>query len=184
MFYFKKNKLPHIKKQNFFHCYACPILFFLFFLKIISAKSTSFIQTSNQICSMTTYDNTSVTEECLAGPKKRSRNIEYTSFNSYMSDHSFKHNGLAFYSSLYVDTDYHNLGDFMNGGMVIYILFLITIILLVAWIPIICCWKNSVCIFDECIIRNNCCYIFFNFIIYVLLAAIMSFIIVCIIFAE
>ena len=126
MFYFK-NKIHQNPKLFSIHIYS--YLIFLFIIKTISSKSSSYIQTPNQICSITTYDNTSVTEECFDGPKKRSRNIEYTTFNNYISDHSFKHNGLPFYSSLYVDTDYHNLGDFMNGGMVIYILLLITIIL-------------------------------------------------------
>ena len=183
MFYFKNSKIPQ-NRSKFFSPYIYRIIIFFLFIKIISPKTSSYIQTSNQICSITTYDNTSVTEECLDGPKKRSRNIEYTTFNDYMTNHSFKHNGLPFYSSLYVDTDYHNLGDFMNGGMIIYILFLITILLIAAWIPIICCWRYKVCIFDECIIRNNCCFIFWNFFIYILLAAILSFIIVCIIFAE
>ena len=183
MFYFKNKKIPQ-NKSKFISIHIYSFLIFFLFIKIISSKSSSYIKTSNQICSITTYDNTSVTEECLDGPKKRTRNIQYTTFNNYMSDHSFKHNGLPFYSSLYVDTDYHDLGDFMNGGMVIYILFLITIILFAVWIPLLCCWRYKVCIFDECIIRNKGCFILWNFICYFLLAAVLSFIIVCIIFAE
>jgi hypothetical protein len=171
MFFFINKKLPLI-------------LIYIFSLTKISNKQISFAETSTQICSATTYDNTSVTDECLDGPSKRNRIVGYRTFEEYILDHSFKHNGLPFYSSLYVDSDYHNLGDFMNGGMVIYVLLIISIILLAAWIPIICCWKHEVCLFDECCIQNNCCFILWNFIIYVVLAAVLSFIIVCIIFAE
>ena len=160
------------------------ILIYIFSLTIISNKQISLTETPSQICSSTTYDNTSVTEECLDGPSKRNWIVEYRTFEEYILGHSFKHKGLPFYSSLYVDSDYHNLGDFMNGGMVIYVLLIISIILLAAWIPLICCWKYEVCLFDECFIQNNCCFILWNFIIYVVLAAVLSFIIVCIIFAE
>ena len=171
MFIFINKKLPFI-------------LIYIFSLTIISNKQISLAETSSQVCSSTTYDNTSVTEECLDGPSKRNRIVEYRTFEEYILGHSFKHNGLPFYSSLYVDSDYHNLGDFMNGGMVIYVLLIISIILLAAWIPLICCWKYEVCLFDECFVQNNCCFILWNFIIYVVLAAVLSFIIVCIIFAE
>ena len=171
MFIFINKKLPFI-------------LIYIFSLTIISNKQISLAETSSQICSSTTYDNTSVTEECLDGPSKRNRIVEYRTFEEYILGHSFKHNGLPFYSSLYVDSDYHNLGDFMNGGMVIYVLLIISIILLAAWIPLISCWKYEVCLFDECFIQNNCCFILWNFIIYVILAAVLSFIIVSIIFAE
>ena len=183
MFIFKNKKFLQKTPKPLFY-YSHNLFLFLFLLNIISIQSISNNQNSEQICLSTTYDNTSVTEECHSGPKKRTRILEYSTFNNYISDHSFKHNGLPFYSSLYVDTDYHNLGDFMNGGMVISFLFLITIILIAAWIPIICCWKHEVCIFDECFIPNNCCFILWNFIIYLFLAAILSFIIVAIIFAE
>ena len=171
MFFFINKKIPFIS-------------IFILFIPIISYKQISLVETSAQSCASTTYDNRSVTEECLDGPSKRTRIVEYRTFDAYILDHSFKHNGLPFYSSLYVDSDYHNLGDFMNGGMVIYVLLIISIILLVAWIPIICCWKYEVCLFDECCIQSNCCFIVWNFIIYVILAAVLSFIIVCIIFGE
>ena len=183
MYFFINEKILQ-KTSKPFSLYSHNLFLFLFLLNIISIKSISNIQNSNEICSSTTYDNTSVTEECHDGPKKRTRILEYSTFDNYISDHSFKHNGLPFYSSLFVDTDYHNLGDFMNGGMVIYILFLITLILIAAWIPIICCWKYEVCIFDECFIPNYCCFILWNFIVYIFLAAILSFIIVSIIFAK
>ena len=152
MFIFINKKLPFI-------------LIYIFSLTIISNKQISLAEKSSQICSSTTYDNTSVTEECLDGPSKRNRIVEYRTFEEYILGHSFKHNGLPFYSSLYVDSDYHNLGDFMNGGMVIYVLLIISIILLAAWIPLICCWKYEVCLFDECFFQNNCCFILWNFII-------------------
>ena len=160
------------------------IILFIILLSKTHSFDTSLIQTSNQICSATTYDNTSVTDECYDGPSKRTRVLQYRTFANYMSDHSFKSNGLPFYSSLYVDGDAHNLGDFMNGGIVIDIFLFISIALLVAWIPMLFCWKYRVCIFDECCIRSKCCFCFWNFIIYVVLAAVLSFIIVCIIFAK
>jgi len=183
MFFFINKKITKNKAINLSY-YS--LYFFLFFisLNIISSKLISNIQTSDQICSITTYDNKSVTEECNNGPKKKTRILEYKNYSDYMSNHTFKENGLPFYSSLYVDTDYHNLGDFMNGGMVIYILFLISIILLIIWIPILCCWKHQSCLFDECIIQNNCCFILWECIVYISLGAVLSFIIVCIIFAE
>ena len=160
------------------------ILLFIILLSKTHSFDTSLIQTSNQICSSTTYDNTSVTDECYDGPSKRTRVLQYRTFANYMSDHSFKSNGLPFYSSLYVDGDAHNLGDFMNGGIVIDIFLIISIVLLVAWIPILFCWKYQKCIFDECCIRSYGCFYLWNFIVYIFLAAVLSFIIVCIIFAE
>ena len=166
-----------IKKISF-------ILLFILSLSKIKCVDTSFVQTSSQICSATTYDNKSVTDECLDGPSKRNRVVQYRTFANYMLDQSFKSNGLPFYSSLYVDGDAHNLGDFMNGGIVIDIFLIISIVLLVAWIPILFCWKYQVCIFDECCIRSYGCFYLWNFIVYIFLAAVLSFIIVCIIFAE
>ena len=184
MFFFKNAKNINNNKNKFIPNNTP--YFFLFFISfiIITSKSIVNAQSQNQICSIKTYDNTSVTEECLDGPKKDTRILEFKTFDSYISDHSYKHNGLNFYTSLFVDTDYHNFGDFMDGGMVIIILFVIAIVLLIAWIPLICCWKYEVCIFDECFIERRCCYIVWNFVNYILLGAVLSFIIVCIIFAE
>ena len=160
------------------------ILVFNLIISKISSKQISFAETPIQICPSVTYDNTSVTKACMDGPSKSTRVVEYRTFEDYMSDHSFKQNGLAFYSSLYVDSDYHDLGNFMNGGMVIYVLLIISIILLAVWIPIIFCWKHEVCLFDECCFQSKCCFILWNFIVFVILAAVLSFIIVCIIFAK
>ena len=183
MFFFIDEKIPNNKNKFTLNYYSVLYIFFLSF-NIITTKTITNVQSSKQICSITTYDNTSVTEECLDGPKKDTRVLEYKTFEDYILDNSFKHNGLAFYSSLFVDTDYHNFGDFMDGGMVIIILFIIALILLIAWIPLICCWKHEVCLFDECCIENQCCFILWNIINYILLAAVLAFIIVSIIFAE
>ena len=142
------------------------------------------IYNSNHICSLPIYDNTSIKEECILGPKKKTRILKYSNFEEYINKHNYKHNGLPFYSSLYVDTDFHNFWDFMDGGMVIIILFIIALILLIVWIPFICCWKYNCCIYDECCIDSSCCNIFWHILTYILFAAILSFIIVCIIFAE
>ena len=79
MFFFINKKLPFI-------------LIYIFSLTIISNKQISLAETSSQICSSTTYDNTSVTEECLDGPSKRNRIVEYRTFEEYILGHSFKHN--------------------------------------------------------------------------------------------
>ena len=138
----------------------------------------------NQVCSQATYDNTSINEECIIGPKKETRILEYETFDQYISSHKYKHNGLPFYTSLFVDTDFHNLKDFLDGGVIIIILFIIAIIFLIAWIPMIFCWKYKCCLFDECCTDKKCCKIFWNILIYFLFTSILSFILVCIIFAE
>ena len=159
------------------------LTFILFFILNFSSAKINVFE-SNQICSLTTYDNASITEECIIGPKKKTRILQYATFEQYIDEHNYKHNGLPFYSSLYVDTDFHNFWDFMDGGMVIIVLFSIALILLIAWIPFICCWKYNCCIYDECCIDTLCFNTFWNVLTYILFAAILSFIIVCIIFAE
>ena len=158
------------------------LTFFVF--DFSSSKLISNIYESNQICSLPTYDNTSITEECTIGPNKKTRILKYSTFEQYINDHRFKHNGLPFYSSLFVDTDFHNFYDFMDGGMVIIILFIIALICLIAWIPFICCWKYRCCIYDECCIDTQGCNIFWHLVTYILFAAIFSFLIVCVIFSE
>ena len=160
------------------------ILLTVFLINFSSSKIISNKLETNQICSSTTYDNTSVTEECISGPKKEKRILQYSTYEEYMSSRNFKHNGLPFYSSLYVDTDFHDLGDFMDGGMIIIYFFIITLIFLIAWIPMIFCWKYRCCLFDESCTESKNCFIFWNVVTYVIFAAILSFIIVCIIFAE
>lgn len=138
----------------------------------------------NYLCSQPTYDNISITQECISGPPKTTRILQYETFDDYIAKHNYKHNGLPFYASLLVDTNYHNFWDFMDGGMVIILLLSISIILFIAWIPMIFCWKYECCIFDECCTDNKCCKIFLNILIYFLIIALLSFIIVCIIFSE
>ena len=142
------------------------------------------IYSSNQECSLLAYDNRSITKECKNGPKKETRVLKYITFDEYISSHSYKHNGLNFYSSLYVDTDYHHFWDFMDGGTIIIILFIIFLIFLIAWIPLICCWKYSCCLYNECCTDSKNLIIFWHIITYLLFGASLSFIIVCIIFAE
>ena len=79
-----------------------------FIIIFTSSKIITNIYSSNQLCSLLTYDNRSITKECKDGPKKETRMLNYRTFDEYISSNSYKHNGLHFYSSLYVDTDYHN----------------------------------------------------------------------------
>ena len=160
------------------------IILLFFFLNLSSSITTTNNYDSNQVCAITTYDNLSITEECLDGPRKKERILQYKTFDQFISAHHYKHNGLPFYSSFYVDTDFHHFWDFMDGGMTILLEFIIALIIIIAWIPFICCWKYNCCIFDECCIDRNYCIIFWNILTYLLFAAIFSFIIICIIFAE
>ena len=167
----------YIKNMKYF-------ILLTFIINFISSQIISNIYSSNQLCSLSTYDNRSITKECINGPKKETRILEYRTFDEYISSHSYKHNGLNFYTSLYVDTDYHNFWDFMDGGTIIIILFIIVIIFLIAWIPLICCWKYSCCLYDECCTDKKNLIIFWHIITYTLFGAILSFIIICIIFSE
>ena len=175
MFSFKNKKINvFINKIQY--------LIIIFFL--INTSSTKFISNIIDSEQLLTYDNSSITEECLNGPKKETRMIKYPTFEEYSNNNKYKDSGLAFYTSLYVDTDYHDFGDFMNGRNLIIILFILAIIFLISWIPLIICWKKQVCIFDKCCFYKKYCPIFWHIFTYVLFAAILSFLIVCIIFAE
>lgn len=178
MFSIVFTKFPYIKNIKKI------IILIFFFVNLSSSITISNIYDSNKVCAITTYDNLSITEECLHGPKKKERILQYKTYDQFISAHHYKHNGLPFYSSFYVDTDFHHFWDFMDGGMTILIVFIITLIFLIAWIPFICCWKYTCCIFDECCIDKKYCIFFWNLLTYLLFAAILSFIIVCIIFAE
>ena len=178
MLSFINKNLHKPKKDNYF------IIFVLIVINLSSSKIISNSLESNNLCSITTYDNKSVTEECFNGPRKETRIIEYSTYEQYISSRNYRHNGLSFYSSLYVDTEYHNISDFMDRGMLIIILFIIALILLLSWIPLIFCWRYRVCLFNECCIDTKCGFITCNIIAYILFAAILSFIIVCIIFAQ
>ena len=112
------------------------------------------------------------------------RLAKYKTFEEYSRANNYKNSGLAFTTSLFVDTDYHDFGDFMDGGNLIIILFILSIFFLLMWIPMICCWRKKVCIFDKHCFENECCTIYWHIITYVLFAAVLSFIIVCIIFSE
>ncbi len=160
-------------------------IFILFILLIFNLSSSVLSETKEQIqtCSLTTFDNTSITEECINGVNKYYRVLNYRTFELFYSSNNYKHNGLPFYASFYVDTDFHNFWDFMDGGMVIIILLSVSLIFLIAWIPMICCWKYRCCLFDECCTESKCCFIYWNLFAYILFAAILSCIIVCIFFS-
>ncbi len=155
----------------------------LLFFNLTSSKLFSDLLQSSTQCSIGNYDNTSITEECISGLKKNYRVLNYRTFELFYSSNNYKHNGLPFYASFYVDTDFHNFWDFMDGGMVIIILLSVSLIFLIAWIPMICCWKYRCCLFDECCTESKCCFIYWNLFAYILFAAILSCLIVCIFFS-
>ena len=160
------------------------IIIYILCFNLSTSKLISNRLEQNSLCSLSTYDNASVTKECKNGPKKDKRILQYQTFSQYISSNDYKANGLPFYTSFFVDTDLHNFWEFMDGGMYIIIMLIITIIFIIAWIPLIFCWYYKCCLFDDCLTNHKCCFVFWHVLTYTLFAAILSFIIVCIIFSE
>ena len=106
-------------------------------------------------CATTSYDKKEIQEECEDGPNSYDRILKYTSFRNYILDHSYHSNGLNYVTSLFVDSDTHHFGNFMNDGVGMIILYII-----------------------------DCCIIFWHILTYFLAAAILSFIIVVLCFGE
>ena len=143
-----------------------------------------FISLATATCATTSYDKKEIQEECEDGPSSYDRVLQYTSFWSYISDHNYHSNGLNYVTSLFVDNDTHHFGNFMNDGVGMIILYIIDGLILVAWIPLLICWRKRCCIFDECLYEDDCCIIFWHILTYFLAAAILSFIIVVLCFGE
>ena len=135
-------------------------------------------------CATTSYDKKEIQEECEDGPNSYDRILKYTSFRNYILDHSYHSNGLNYVTSLFVDSDTHHFGNFMNDGVGMIILYIIDGLILIAWVPLLCCWRKRCCIFDECLYEDDCCIIFWHILTYFLAAAILSFIIVVLCFGE
>ena len=135
-------------------------------------------------CASTTYSKSQIQEECNDGPSSYDRVLKYNSFSRYISAHDYHTNGLNYVTSLFVDSDTHHFGNFMNDGAGMIILYIIDGLMLLGWIPILICWRKRCCIFDDCLYENDCCVIFWHILTYFLAAAIFSFLIVVLCFGE
>ena len=129
-------------------------------------------------CASTTYSKSQIQEECNDGPSSYDRVLKYNSFSRYISAHDYHTNGLNYVTSLFVDSDTHHFGNFMNDGAGMIILYIIDGLMLLGWIPILICWRKRCCIFDDCLYENDCCVIFCHILIYFLVVLIFSFLIV------
>ena len=135
-------------------------------------------------CATTSYSKNEIQEECDDGPSSYDRILKYDSFQSYISDHDYHSNGLNYVTSFFVDSDTHHFGNFMNDGVGMIILYIIDGLLILGWIPLLCCWKKRCCLFHECLYEDDCCIIFWHILTYFLAAAILSFLIVVLCFGE
>ena len=135
-------------------------------------------------CASTTYSKSQIQEECNDGQSSYDRVLKYNSFSRYISAHDYHTNGLNYVTSLFVDSDSHHFGNFMNDGAGMIILYIIDGLMLLGWIPILICWRKRCCIFDDCLYENDCCVIFWHILTYFLAAAIFSFLIVVLCFGE
>ena len=180
---YKSNKFQRI---SFIKIFSIFLLFNTFKLQPISKPKKffeSFAQSSS-LCKSASYRKSNCDYECENGLGNYKKILKYSSFSSYINDQNFNSNGLNYYTSLFVDSEYHNFANFLNDGAGMIILMAISIIIIIVWIPIIICWRFKCCIFDECTLEDECCIIFWHIITYFLSAAVLSFIIVCICFGE
>lgn len=143
-----------------------------------------FLRKTTTTCSTTSYSKSEIQEECNDGPSSYDRILKYNYFSSYISSHDYHSNGLNYVTSLLVDDDTHHFGNFMNDGVGMIILYIIDGLMLLGWIPLICCWKKRCCLFDDCLYESDCCVIFWHILTYFLAAAILSFLIVVLCFGE
>ena len=67
-------------------------------------------------CATTSYSKSQIQDECSYGPSSYDRILAYNSFSSYISGHDYHTNGLNYVTSLLVDSETHNFGNFMNDG--------------------------------------------------------------------
>ena len=153
-------------------------------INIYSNLNTFFRNLATEGCSKTSYSKSEIQDECDYGPNSYERVLKYSSFSSYISNHDYHSNGLNYVTSLFVDTDSHHFGNFMNDGVGMIILYIIDGLLLIGWIPLLCCWKKRCALFDECLYEDDCCNIFWHILTYFLAAAIFSFLIVVLCFGK
>ena len=148
-----------------------------------SIKETyNFIRYLASDCSTTSYSKSSIEDECSSGPSSYDRILKYNTFSNYISNHDYHSNGLNYVTSLLVDSSTHHFGNFMNDGAGMIILYIIDGLMLLGWIPLLCCWNKRCALFDDCLYEDNCCIIFWHILTYFLAAAILSFIIVVLCF--
>ena len=150
----------------------------------INNENLSKIILSTTTCATTSYKKTDIQEECNDGPGSYDRILKYNTFYGYISNHDYHNNGLNYVTSLFVDSETHHFGNFMNDGVGMIILYIIDGLMLLGWIPLLCCWKKRCCLFDECLSHDDCCIIFWHILTYFLAAAMLSFIIVVLCFGE
>ena len=135
-------------------------------------------------CASTTYSKSDIQQECSDGPSSYDHVLKYRTFSSYISNHGHYSNGLNYVTSLLVDSDTHHYGNFMREGAGPIILYIISGLMLLGWIPIFICWRKRCCMFDDCLYGNDCCICFWHILTYFLAAAILSFLIVVLCFGE
>jgi hypothetical protein len=150
----------------------------------IKEKTNNSLRQLAYTCATTSYIKSDIKEECDYGPSSYDRLLSYKSFSNYISSHSYHSNGLNYVTSLLVDDETHNFGNFMNDGVGMIILYIIDGLMLLGWIPLLCCWRKRCCLFDECLYADGCCVIFWHILTYFLSAAILSFLIVVLCFGE
>jgi hypothetical protein len=141
-----------------------------------------FLSTEN--CATMSYSKSDIQDECDNGPSLYDRILKYKTFSNYISNHDYHSNGLYYVTYLLVDSDTNHFGNFMNDGVGMIILYIIDGLILLAWIPLLCCWRKRCCLFDDCLYEDDCCIIFWHILTYFLAAAILSFIIVVLCFGE
>ena len=150
----------------------------------IEEKQNNSLRQLAYTCATTNYIKSDIKDECDYGPSSYGRLLSYKSFSNYISSHSYHSNGLNYVTSLLVDDQTHNFGNFMNDGVGMIILYIIDGLMLLGWIPLLCCWRKRCCLFDECLYADECCVIFWHILTYFLSAAILSFLIVVLCFGE
>ena len=138
--------------------------------------------TISPTCTITTFSRSNVDSECENDLGNYQKILGYNSFSSYINAQSFKTSGLNYHVSLFVDSEYHDFGDFLSIGLVILII--VAIIIILAWVPLLCCWRKRCCLYDECLVEDECCKIFWHVITYILAVIILTFLIVCVCFGD
>ena len=156
--------------------------------KFNEEKNNFFRYLDSGICSSVSYSKSDIQEECNKGPNSYDKYLKYNTFYGYINMHDYHSNGLNYVTSLLVDDDTHHFGNFMNDGAGIIILMIIGGLIMLSWIPLLCCcWKNKCLIFGECLYDDedsSCCTIFWNIFTLFFSLAIFSFIIVVLCFGK
>ena len=151
----------------------------------LNIKETyDFLRKLSYTCATTSYSKSDIQEECSDGPSSFDRILKYRTFSNYISANDYSSNGLNYVTSLLVDSETHHFGNFMKNGAGVIILYIISGLMLLGWIPIFICWRKRCCMFDDCLYQNNCCIIFWHILTYFLAAVILSFLIVVLCFGE